>query len=347
LEKWAATEEPICSSQAPGAKGFDSTLPESSFIQLETMGVLSAAVGSKVAADLALVTVPRYHFSSGEGIYYQRLPYKNKGEEADENKNKKALHVTRFIGLGDCDLDAKNKLKKWLHAINLEPLAYMKKDVLSEEPKGSTENPYIEETGTKRHSESYLEKKEKKQKQNFSEEVDNTLQSTRFVPTWAMKNNSAQEVSHRWEKSKAHARKNSLDSDPNNCSVFVGSMFYKNVSKDELMQKFETVGKVSCVKIVSESVFGFVDFEKRADAEKAIEVFNGLNFKGNSLSVGWASSANENRSHSLDSSNSTVYVGNLPKREFDENELIGAFLDLGFSSSDIVSFKNCFKVGFF
>jgi hypothetical protein len=39
-------------------------------------------------------------------------------------------------------LQSKDKNRKWLHAISIDPLAYMKREALVEEPADCTDNPY-------------------------------------------------------------------------------------------------------------------------------------------------------------------------------------------------------------
>ena len=50
---------------------------------------------------------------------------------------------TRFISLGKVST-SKDKTKKWLHALSLEPIVHMSKADVSAEPEGTTECPYVE-----------------------------------------------------------------------------------------------------------------------------------------------------------------------------------------------------------
>ena len=50
---------------------------------------------------------------------------------------------TRFIGLGKVST-SKDKTKKWMHALSLEPIVHMSKADVSAEPEGTTECPYVE-----------------------------------------------------------------------------------------------------------------------------------------------------------------------------------------------------------
>lgn len=53
---------------------------------------------------------------------------------------------SRFIALGELATGSavpKDKTKKWVHALNLEPIAFMKKDDLSKRSADTTECPYV------------------------------------------------------------------------------------------------------------------------------------------------------------------------------------------------------------
>ena len=50
---------------------------------------------------------------------------------------------TRFIGLGKVST-SKDKNKKWLHALSLEPIVHMSKEDLTAIPLGTTDCPYVE-----------------------------------------------------------------------------------------------------------------------------------------------------------------------------------------------------------
>ncbi|XP_030642353.1 CWF19-like protein 1 [Chanos chanos] len=85
-------------------------------------------------ANLADKLKPRYHFSALEGVYYERLPYRNH-VVLQEN----AQHVTRFIALATVNNTAK---KKYLYAFNIVPMKNMDPAELVKQPQDVTENPY-------------------------------------------------------------------------------------------------------------------------------------------------------------------------------------------------------------
>jgi len=117
------------------AAGYDAYLADA--------GINNAAdVGSSTVADLAVVLRPRYHFAARPGLFFQRPPYKN---HATKPKTKLS-HITRFVSLASVS-DSKEKSKKWLHAISIEPLPYMTLAALVDEPADVTESPYSVFTG--------------------------------------------------------------------------------------------------------------------------------------------------------------------------------------------------------
>jgi hypothetical protein len=134
-------------------RGFDSDLPNAACEQLQTLGVHLSTAGDAAAADIAVITRPRYHFAAGQGVYYQRLPYRNSSNSSAQTSTKGRTHVTRLIGIGSCAAAnggaAVDKTAKWLHAISAEPIAYMTKEALAEEPVGTTGNPYVAAVGFK------------------------------------------------------------------------------------------------------------------------------------------------------------------------------------------------------
>ncbi len=68
-------------------------------------GLDAETTGSSLVADLTLALRPRYHFSALEGVYYERLPYRNHKVLAESAK-----HATRFLGLAKVGNPAKQKV---------------------------------------------------------------------------------------------------------------------------------------------------------------------------------------------------------------------------------------------
>ncbi|CAM9607667.1 unnamed protein product [Scytosiphon promiscuus] len=120
-------------------RGMEVDLPDRCFQELSAAGVAPAAVGSEAVAELAVAVKPRYHFAASEGAFFQRPPYRNFG-------NSGSTHTTRFIALGDLSTGSaapKDKTKKWMHALNLEPISFMKKEELSRRSVDTTDCPYV------------------------------------------------------------------------------------------------------------------------------------------------------------------------------------------------------------
>ncbi|XP_078697782.1 CWF19-like protein 1 [Branchiostoma floridae x Branchiostoma belcheri] len=99
----------------------------------------SAPQGLVTVAELAKILRPRYHFSGLEGVFYERLPYRNHRVLAESDK-----HVTRFLALAKVGNPEK---KKYLYAFNLTPLTNMDQSELVKQPHDVTECPYKSETG--------------------------------------------------------------------------------------------------------------------------------------------------------------------------------------------------------
>lgn len=75
-----------------------------------------------------------------------------------------------------------------------------------------------------------------------------------------------------------------------NKKLYVGNLPY-SVTTDQLKAHFETMGAVVDAIVITDSRtgrskgFGFVEFEKEEDAEKAMKEFNGKDFEGRALVV--------------------------------------------------------------
>lgn len=82
-------------------------------------------------ADLCFALEPRYHVFGAADLFYQRPPFQVPRLE----------HVCRCIGLGS--VGGAGKQRKWLHALSLSPMRYMKKDDLRLLPTNTTPNPFV------------------------------------------------------------------------------------------------------------------------------------------------------------------------------------------------------------
>ncbi len=75
--------------------------------------------------------------------------------------------------------------------------------------------------------------------------------------------------------------------------LYVGNLPY-TVSEDQLRELFAQAGQIKEIAIITDRQtgrtkgFGFVEFETRAEAEKAIEMFNNTDLEGRPLTVNMA-----------------------------------------------------------
>lgn len=83
-------------------------------------------------AELCLAIEPRYHIFGSANLFYQRPPFQT-------NRRK---HACRCIGLGK--VGSTSKQQKWLHALQLSPMAHMKRSDLMLMPASITPCPFNE-----------------------------------------------------------------------------------------------------------------------------------------------------------------------------------------------------------
>lgn len=97
-------------------------------------GVFSEETGSPLVSRLLFSLRPRYVFTGGLQIHYERLPYRN-----HVVLQQAQCHVTRFISLAK----ALNSLKKkWLYAFSLTPMDLMDRVELIQQPADTTGSPF-------------------------------------------------------------------------------------------------------------------------------------------------------------------------------------------------------------
>lgn len=111
--------------------GIDDKLEEETMHPAKVDGVPSWEMScAPPLAELCSVVEPRYHIFGSAGIFYQRAPF----------KTLRRGHACRCIGLGQ--VGSTSKQQKWLHALALSPMAYMKKEDLVQVPAASTACPF-------------------------------------------------------------------------------------------------------------------------------------------------------------------------------------------------------------
>ena len=83
-------------------------------------------------------------------------------------------------------------------------------------------------------------------------------------------------------------------------NLFLGNLSWE-ATEEELRRHFESFGTVKTVKIMTDREtgkprgFGFVEFENRAEGEKAMSGCNGVDFMGRPLAVEEARPMNNSR----------------------------------------------------
>ncbi|KAJ2721804.1 hypothetical protein GGI07_003738 [Coemansia sp. Benny D115] len=105
-------------------------------------GIVTKSACNKVSY-LNSVIMPRYHFASSEGLFYERLPWKCGGRiKIGRSAAESELHFTRFVGLGSVNSTEHDK-QRWFYAMNLSPLQWASSGKVqpSKPPANCTANP--------------------------------------------------------------------------------------------------------------------------------------------------------------------------------------------------------------
>ncbi|GBP10743.1 ELAV-like protein 4 [Eumeta japonica] len=84
------------------------------------------------------------------------------------------------------------------------------------------------------------------------------------------------------------------------------------MTRDMMYALFSAMGKIESCKLIANRGYGFVEFEKHEDAEKARVAFNGLLMQGKSLKVSFALLNPENKVNHKPDTESNLYISNLP-----------------------------------
>ncbi|KAJ1731380.1 hypothetical protein LPJ61_002567 [Coemansia biformis] len=86
--------------------------------------------------------MPRYHFAAGEGIFYERQPWRYGNRVAVGRGPAAAPHYTRFVGLGSAN-ESKHGKQRWFYAMNVQPLHNASSGTAApgSVPEGCTANP--------------------------------------------------------------------------------------------------------------------------------------------------------------------------------------------------------------
>ncbi|KAJ2009316.1 hypothetical protein GGI04_000565 [Coemansia thaxteri] len=78
---------------------------------------------SNKVSFMSAAIMPRYHFATGEGTFFERLPWKYSDKIRVGRGRDSAAHFTRFIGLGAVNESEREK-ERWFYAMNVSPLNY-------------------------------------------------------------------------------------------------------------------------------------------------------------------------------------------------------------------------------
>lgn len=278
---------------------------------------------NKTFSQFINVFRPRYHFSSGKQVFYQRLPYRNL-------KHEDILHVsttlssfapfTRFISLNELT-ESKDKNKKWLHAISIDPIIEMSSDSseFTIEPVGTTDNPYVDVLNTSiskttvKHTLSSETHDFQSKRSKLNEEYSNSSNKNTgsfFFGSMGVQN------------SKSSKSTNNTITTP---SLSSKQLFIGNISRDvsdlELQHHFPNIFSIKRPKDVK-SNYLFIDFKSHQDAVNVINESSDKPFiiQGKTINIGWANQSSSNDNSNRDSlvkmpSNvdcKTLFVGNIP-----------------------------------
>ena len=105
-------------------------------IKLREDTSIPLGVGSSDVSNFAMLTRPRYHFSTGHSNFYQRPPF------AFPSSTGAAATSSRFISLAGVS-KSKDKNHKWLHALSLVPITHMSATELQQDASGCGDCPFV------------------------------------------------------------------------------------------------------------------------------------------------------------------------------------------------------------
>lgn len=84
------------------------------------------------------------------------------------------------------------------------------------------------------------------------------------------------------------------------------------MTRDMMYALFSAMGKIESCKLIANRGYGFVEYERHEDAEKARAAFNGLLMQGKTLKVSFALLNPENKVSHKPDTESNLYISNLP-----------------------------------
>lgn len=292
-------------------------------------------IGSPIATQIANICKPRYHIGCGRNAFFQRSPYKNVDPDASDHTSMFRFPCTRFVSLASIS-DSKDKNKKWLHALSLEPIIHMTTADITEQPANTTDNPYVS-----------INSKTLSSRPNppppplprASHHPSNQQNPGSFF----FGSNGA--PSHHLQQGTNNAGAATLvltPPTPDAKRLFIGGLT-REINEHDIKQ---AIPGCLFVKRPQGKAFAFVEFETHKMASKVLDAATrrGLNIRGRTLTVGWAAQSqpqqpldpnskrqrednNPSESENIilippSESSQTLFVSNLPMEEFNDKELL-------------------------
>lgn len=282
------------------------------FLEDNDFEILKAAVGSnmsvgscKSAATFAADLKPRYHFSASKGCFYQRPPYRNYLNLNSDQPQP----FTRFIGLGKVS-NSKDKDKKWLHALSLEPLKNIDRDEFSTTPAGTTDCPYAE---VGRAVNAQYEQRNKKQK--ITIENNNSNQYDSYAPAGAgafFFGDTAARQNRAGQLANPTSNLHMVPSSQEAKRLFVAG-FPRDISNSDLLSHFADATKISRA-ANSEKNFAFIEFSSPEAARAVMEgsAVQPILVGGRSVRLGWAKEEQRIQTIPSDAECRRLFVGGVP-----------------------------------
>ncbi len=238
--------------------GCEQNLSDKDFLEFVNSGLNSIHSSLNVAKFATLVR-PRYHIISSHGIFYQRPPYVNHCVD-----NKPRL-FSRLIAIAPVS-NSKEKSKKWMHALSLNPIIYMKVAEIEESPAEFTVFPYG----------------------NDNIGVEDSIEQPHKRFRHLDNNPSCNSFFFDGIKNVSNIRLN-YQSTQDMKTLFIGGL-----SRDSTERDLKQILPNAChVRRVAGKSFAFAEFSDHESAERVLTNANrgnGLVLQNRKLSVGWSSS---------------------------------------------------------
>ncbi len=241
-------------------RGVDVGVADAEVEKLAECGVRVNAAGTDRIAECAKMCRPRYHFAGTRNAFWARAPYRH----APKPPSTRKTHVCRFVALGKAAL-SKDPQRKWIHAVDIDPVPYAPLSTLTDEPVNCGDSPYL----CFQSSERPVEKLAKRP-------VEDT---DRGAFRWASVGG-------------AQPKRRKVEED-SSTTLFVGGLPRNcdDSALEDVARKADA--KPSAARCVAGKGYGFLDFSSRSDAEAALTSLQNADIKlgGRSLTFDWGTSS--------------------------------------------------------